>query len=57
MDDIINYVKQLQKIDTKDVLPMIDTSGLKNVARKDSVERYPELLTGHVKVKAIFENE
>lgn len=57
MDDILDYVKQLQKIDTKDVLPMIDTSGLKNVARKDSVERYPELLTGHVKVKAIFENE
>ncbi len=57
MDDILNYVKQLQKVDTKNVLPLSDTSGLKNVTRKDVVEEQPELLKGHVKVKAIFENE
>jgi aspartyl/glutamyl-tRNA(Asn/Gln) amidotransferase C subunit len=57
MDDILNYVRQLQKIDTKNILPMTDTSGLKNVARQDVIEKYPELLKEHVKVKAIFENE
>ncbi|MEK7504205.1 MAG: Asp-tRNA(Asn)/Glu-tRNA(Gln) amidotransferase subunit GatC [Patescibacteria group bacterium] len=57
MDDILNYVKQLQKVDTTKVLPLTDTSGLKNVTRKDVVEPQPELLKGHVKVKAIFENE
>lgn len=38
LSQILDYVKQLQKVDTKGVEPIAQITGLENVEREDKVE-------------------
>jgi len=38
LSDVISFVKQLEKIDTKGVIPTSQTTGLVNVTREDRVD-------------------
>lgn len=40
-DSILEYVEQLQKLDTKKTVPTSQVTGLKNVFREDKVKNYP----------------
>lgn len=61
---ILDYVKQLQKVDTKGVEPIAQITGLENVEREDKVESgdfkekllklSPDREGDHFKVKAVF---
>jgi aspartyl-tRNA(Asn)/glutamyl-tRNA(Gln) amidotransferase subunit C len=39
LSDILNYVDQLQEVDTKSVEPMAQVTGLKNMTREDKVDQ------------------
>ena len=62
---ILGYVEQLQNVDTKDLEPTYQVTGLKNVMRADEVKDYgatpddllknaPATEKGHIKVKRIL---
>ncbi|MCG2686428.1 Asp-tRNA(Asn)/Glu-tRNA(Gln) amidotransferase subunit GatC [Candidatus Parcubacteria bacterium] len=63
---ILGYLSQLQKVNTKDVSPTFQTTGLKNVWRDDRIEKpqqlsakqalanAPEQENGSVRVKPVF---
>lgn len=40
LDSILNYVEQLQKIDTDSVRPTVQVTGLVNVMREDTIIDY-----------------
>lgn len=42
LSDILGYVKQLEEVDTDNVEPTSQVTGLENVSRKDTVERFCE---------------
>jgi aspartyl-tRNA(Asn)/glutamyl-tRNA(Gln) amidotransferase subunit C len=65
LSNILNYVDQLKKVDTKNVEPTSQVTGLKNVSRKDKVDSFCdkyELLSctelplerGQIKVKSVI---
>lgn len=66
LSGILDYIDQLQKVDTTDVLPTAQVSGLENVVREDISENWdeaeiknaldqaPELENGQIKVKKII---
>jgi aspartyl-tRNA(Asn)/glutamyl-tRNA(Gln) amidotransferase subunit C len=65
LDQILDYVEQVQGVDTADVEPMIGATDLKNISRPDEVtnpatpERRAELIgndTGEIRVPGIFED-
>lgn len=65
LSSILKYIKKLQEVDTKDVEPTSQVTGLENVARNDETkpsQTQDEALTnakdkhnGMFKVKAIFD--
>ena len=67
LSDILNYISQLQEVDTTDIEPTAQVTGLENVFREDEVEEWdkkesqtaieqaPELKDGQVKVKRVLE--
>ena len=42
MSDVLGYVKQLQEVDTKNIKPVSQVTGLVNVVREDIAEDFPE---------------
>jgi len=64
LSSILDYVNKLSEVDTKDIEPIAQITGLTNVMREDksrpSAEREkllknaPQTKDGHIKVKAIL---
>ena len=67
LSQILDYISQLQKVDTKNVEPTHHVTGMENVTRTDKVEpclnqeqalsQAPATHNGFFKVPAIFPNE
>jgi len=66
LSSIIDYVKQLDSVDTKSLEPTYQVTGLKNVMRQDTIHDYgyqpaellknaPAFENGQFKVKRILE--
>jgi len=56
LSKILDYIDQLNKVDTQNVEPTFNVTGLSNVMRKDeSGESLPE--NGPYKTKGVFEDE
>ena len=67
LSDILNYINQLQEVDTNGIEPTAQVTGLENVMRDDraegwnknerqaALEQAPELEDGQVKVKRVLE--
>jgi len=63
---ILDYFKEIQKVETKNILPMANTSGIKNVFRQDKpileseekrrklIEAAPLKEKNFIKVKEVF---
>jgi aspartyl-tRNA(Asn)/glutamyl-tRNA(Gln) amidotransferase subunit C len=65
LDQILDYVEQVQGVDTSGVEPMTGATDLKNIFRSDEVtspatsERRAELIgndTGEIRVPGVFED-
>lgn len=56
LDSTLQYVDQLQKIDTSTVWDKVTASGEVNVMRPDVVEECKPLISGFVKTQAIFKD-
>lgn len=65
LSDILEYVEQLQKVDTKGLKPTYQVTGLSSVMRKDEVVNYgaspkellknvPSTIGGQIKVKRVL---
>ena len=54
---ILDYISQLQGIDTTGITPTSQVTGLTNVTRNDEVTPSLKLDQDYFKVKAIFDNE
>lgn len=66
LSSVLEYIKQLQEIDTKNIEPISQITGLENIVRDDEVEisdeitrkelldNVPEKERGFVKVKRIL---
>ncbi len=66
LSDILEYIEQLKEIDTKDIEPVSQVTGLINVIREDIAEdcdkdirkkivaNFPEKMNGCVRVKQIM---
>lgn len=57
LEKVLDYVQQLQKVDTSKVIETSQVTETKNVLRGDVVTACPPLLQGYIKVKAIFGND
>ncbi len=70
LSSILDYVSQLQKVDTKDIEPISQITGLSNIMRDDKVEleverpdfrrrrlfkNAPHQKEGYLEVKSVFE--
>jgi aspartyl-tRNA(Asn)/glutamyl-tRNA(Gln) amidotransferase subunit C len=67
LSDILSYINQLQEVDTIDIEPTAQVTGLENVFREDefkdwdekekeaALKQAPELMNGQVKVKRVLE--
>jgi aspartyl-tRNA(Asn)/glutamyl-tRNA(Gln) amidotransferase subunit C len=65
LDSILGYFKELQELDTADIVPMTGGTDLHNVFREDAerentnrsagVEAFPESKDGFLKVPPVFE--
>lgn len=65
LTEILDYFKQLEKLDTTNVVPVTGGTELKNVFREDTerentdrgagVEVFPEVKNGFLKVPPVFE--
>lgn len=54
LEKVLNYVQQLQQVDTSNVSETSQVTGVVNVTRPDRIESSPLQLSGYIKVKAIF---
>lgn len=65
LSDVLQYVAQLDEVDTDGLQPTTQVTGLKNVMRKDQVQDYgvspeellklaPQSQDGHIKVKRMI---
>jgi aspartyl-tRNA(Asn)/glutamyl-tRNA(Gln) amidotransferase subunit C len=66
LSDILRYIEQLQKVDTENVDPVSQVTGVVNVLREDIVEEcdektrkriidnFPEEKDGYIKVKQVM---
>ena len=64
LEEILEFVSRLQEVETKNVKPLNQTTGLKNVWREDDVKpshspaealsNAPDKKNGYLKVKPIF---
>lgn len=57
LDQVLDYVNQLQQVDTAGLSETSHVTGLTNVTRPDRIESSPLQLSGYIKVKAIFGND
>ncbi len=57
LDQVLDYVQQLQRVDTSGVSETSQVTGTKNISREDKIEPCPKLVEGYIKVKAIFGND
>ena len=57
LDQVLDYVNQLQQVDISSVPETSQVTGTKNVSRDDVAMACPELVKGYIKVKAIFGND
>jgi len=65
LGNILDYMKELQELDTADVPPMAGGTELKNIFRDDAerentnrgagVEAFPEKESGYLKIPPVFE--
>jgi len=65
LQNILNYFKELQELDTTNVAPMAGGTELKNVFREDTeregtnrgagAEQFPEKHDGYLKIPPVFE--
>lgn len=66
LSEILDFVETIQKVDTKDIEPTAQTTGLLNVYREDKKEQsrlsrdeilsnVPEKKDGYIKVKSVLE--
>lgn len=65
LGEILNYFKELEKLDTTNVAPMTGGTDLKNSLRDDNerentnrgagVEAFPEVERGYLKIPPVFE--
>ena len=68
LSDILSYIDQLKEVDTTDVEPTAQITGLENALREDEKEDWdkkeieealsqaPELENGQIKVKRVLDN-
>jgi len=56
LDSVLDYVDQLQKVDTSQVTDTVTVTEETNRMREDKVEVCEPLIKGFVKTKAVFEN-
>ncbi len=66
LSDVLGYVEQLQEVDTKNIEPVSQVTGLVNIVREDRaedsgedgrkkmIENFPEEKEGCIKVKQIM---
>ncbi len=66
LSDVLGYVKQLQEVDTKNIEPVSQVTGLVNVVREDiaedfgedskkiMIENFPEEKGGCIKVRQVM---
>lgn len=66
LSDVLSYIEQLKEVNTDDVEPTAQVTGLENIWREDEVEKWdeneiksaldeaPELEDGQVKVKRVL---
>ncbi len=57
LEKVLDYVKQLQNVDTTEVDETSQVTETKNIIREDKVETCPPLVQGYFKVKAIFADD
>ncbi len=57
LDQVLDYVNQLQKVDTADITETNQVTETKNISREDVVRASPELVKDYIKIKAIFGND
>jgi len=67
LSDVLNYIDQLKEVDTTDIEPTAQITGLENALREDEKEGWsereteealrqaPELESGQIKVKRVLE--
>ena len=68
LSDVLNYIDQLKEVDTTDIEPTAQITGLENALREDEKEDWdkkeieealsqaPELENGQIKVKRVLDN-
>ena len=57
LEKILDYVSQLQKIDTSNVIPTSQVTGKDNATRDDQTTSSLQLDKDYFKVSAIFDND
>lgn len=67
LNDILSYIEKLNEVDTKNIDPTSQVTGLENVTREDNaspslsqeevLQNTPKKHNGFFKVKAIFEEQ
>ncbi len=57
LEKILDYVQQLQQVDTSQVAETSQVANLKNLTRTDEVKVCEQLVEGYIKTKAIFGND
>lgn len=67
LSEVLDYVKKLEEVDTSDIQPTSQTTGLENIVREDetgnsltqqeALSNGKDFLNGQFKVKGIFEDE
>ena len=67
LSDILNYIDRLKEVDTKEIEPTAQVTGLENIMREDKIKDWdseerkkalaevPELEDGQVRVKRVLE--
>lgn len=65
LSSILDYVQELEKVDTKETEPIANISGLYNISRQDEIKpslseekllkNAPDKKEGYLKVKAVLE--
>jgi len=56
LSEILEYVEQLDNVDTKGLEPTYQVTGLKNVTRKDEIRDYQAKLAGLLKNAPAVDN-
>lgn len=57
LSKILDYIEQLNKVDTSDIEPTYNVSGLSNVMAKDVLKKGSNTKVGFFVTKGVFDNE